>query len=102
MPVSNNKYYLAFLEAIFPENSESSRYRLKVIDRDGSNSQIIFPFNDMQGLEPQNIFTSPCDDQQSCQIGFIYQGNLWIVTMNEQINIHQITGDGLLTRIEWK
>ena len=97
-----DKYQIGFLEAIFPENSESSRYRFTVSDRDGSNSQTIFPLDDMQGLEPQKIYSSPCTDDQICQLGFIYQGNLWIINMNDQFSTHQITGDGLITRIEWK
>ncbi len=97
-----DKYQIGFLEAIFPENSESSRYRLLISDRDGSNSQIIFPPDDMQGLEPQKIYSSPCLDDQICQLGFIYQGNLWIINLNNQFSNHQITGDGLITRIEWK
>jgi hypothetical protein len=97
-----DKYQIGFLEAIFPENSESSRYRLLISDRDGSNSQIIFPPDDMQGLEPQKIYFSPCSDDQICQLGFIYQGNLWIINLNNQFSTHQITGDGLITRIEWK
>ncbi len=31
-------YQVAFLQAIFPDQSETSRYRLVVMDRDGSNS----------------------------------------------------------------
>mgnify|MGYP001765916633 CR=1 FL=1 len=101
-PENKDKYQVGFLEAIFPENSESSRYRLLVSDRDGSNSQSIFPLDDMQGLEPQKIYSSPCSDDQICQLGFIYQGNLWIINLNNQFSTHQITGDGLITRIEWK
>ena len=93
---------LAFLKAIFPESSNSSRYRLMISDRDGSNSQAIFPLEDMQGLEPQEIHSSPCLEGQICQVGFIYQGNLWILNLNNQYPTHQITGDGLITRIEWK
>lgn len=97
-----DNYRLAFLKAIFPENSNSSRYRLLVSDRDGSNSQVVFPSEDMQGLEPQEIYSPPCTSEQICQLGFIYQGNLWVVDMNNLYTTHQITGDGLITRIEWK
>jgi len=99
---NKENYQLGYLGAIFPENSESSRYRLLISDRDGSNSQVIFPLGDMQGLEPQKINSSPCTDEQICQLGFIYQGNFWIVNLNDQFSTHQITGDGLITRIEWK
>ncbi len=101
-PETINNYKLTYLEAIFPENSESSRYRLIVSDRDGSNSKVVFPPNDMQGLEPQRIYSSPCSEPQICLLGFIYQGNLWFASLNQQLSTHQITGDGLITRIEWK
>jgi hypothetical protein len=55
----------------------------------------------MQGLEPQKIHSSPCSNEQICQVGFIYQGNLWIIDMNNEHTTHQITGDGLITRLEW-
>lgn len=98
---NTDSYRLVFLQAIFPESSNSSRYRMVISDRDGSNSKTIFPVDDMQGLEPQEIHSSPCEVGQSCQVGFIYQGNLWIVNLNNQYTTHQITGDGLITRIEW-
>jgi len=97
-----NDFRISFLQAIFPESSDSSRYRLMMVDRDGSNSTRLFPNEDMQGLEPQEIISSPCEPDNSCQIGFLYQGNLWILTYTNQYTVHQITGDGLITQIEWK
>ena len=44
-------YEVAYLQAIFPEQSETSRYRVVVMDRDGSNRRTIFPANDAPGLE---------------------------------------------------
>lgn len=99
---NSNQFKIAFLQAIFPESSDSSRYRLMMIDRDGSNSNRFFPTEDMQGLEPQEISISPCEVYLSCQIGFLYQGNLWILTYGNRYTVHQITGDGLITQIEWK
>lgn len=92
---------LFFLQAIFPENSETSRYQLVVSDQDGSNTSNIFPMEGMQGLEPQAIQKSPCDGEPACQLGLIYQGNLWFIEINDQFSSYQITGDGLITRIEW-
>ncbi|MDO9085879.1 MAG: G5 domain-containing protein [Anaerolineaceae bacterium] len=94
-------FQIAFLQAIFPDNSDSSRYQLMLSDRDGSNLQRIFPIDDMQGLEPQKIFVSPCNQDINCQLGFIYQGNFWIINLYEQLSTFQITGDGLITQIEW-
>ena len=93
---------LFFLQAIFPESSDSSRYRLMTSDRDGSNITKLFPMEEMQGLEPQKITSSSCKNNALCQIGLLYQGNLWIIDFSDQFTVHQITGDGLITQIEWK
>jgi len=98
---NNNQNQLFYLQAVFPENSETSRYQLVVSDQDGSNARNIFPSTGMQGLEPQNIIKSPCTKESSCQLGVIYQGNLWFIEMKDQFSSYQITGDGLITRIEW-
>ena len=96
-------YEVAYLQAIFPEQSETSRYRVVVMDRDGSNRRTIFPANDAPGLEPQVPMWAPdaIDGQAGDFIALIYQGNLWLVDSgNEQA--YQVTGDGLATRIDWK
>lgn len=97
----NDNYNLTFLQAIFPDSSESSRYRIMLSDRDGSNLQRLFPSEDMQGLEPQTIEKSPCDISNNCQIAFLYQGNIWLLNVTQQMTAFQITGDGLITKIEW-
>ncbi len=96
-----DNFNLAFLQAIFPDASESSRYRIMLSDRDGSNLNRIFPSEDMQGLEPQTIEKSPCDVSNNCQIAFMYQGNIWLLNVSQQMSAFQITGDGLITQIEW-
>src|SRR6266498_3010824 len=53
------EYQIAYLQAIFPEQSETSRYRVVVMDRDGSNRRTIFPANDAPGLEPQTPVWAP-------------------------------------------
>src|SRR6266540_4764446 len=53
------QYQIAYLQAIFPEQSETSRYRLVVMDSDGSNRRNIFPANDAPGLEPQTPVWAP-------------------------------------------
>src|SRR5215204_6272759 len=75
------QYQVAYLQAIFPEQSETSRYRVVVMDRDGSNRRTIFPANDAPGLEPQTLAWAPnvIDGQSGDFIALIYQGNLWRV-----------------------
>ncbi|MCK7522163.1 MAG: hypothetical protein MZV64_33040 [Ignavibacteriales bacterium] len=56
---ARRRYQVAYLQAIFPEQSETSRYRVVVMDRDGSNRRTIFPANDAPGLQPQTPVWAP-------------------------------------------
>ncbi len=98
----SNGYRIGFLQAIFPDQSNSSPYDLVVMDRDGANRQVIFPPEGSPGLDPQQIIWAP---QASTDLGglvaLVYQGNLWFVdTITHET--HQITGDGLASRLDWK
>ena len=97
------QFQLAYLQAIFPEQSETSRYRLIVMDRDGSNRRAIFPATDAPGLEPQSPAWAPgtIDGQSGYFVAIVYQGNLWIVDSGNG-QAFQVTGDGLVTRIDWR
>ena len=89
--------------AVFPFQSETSRYNLMVMDRDGSNKKLLFPFDGAEGLEPQAVVWSPdeLDETGNRAIGLVYQNNLWIVDSLTG-EAWQITGDGLTSRIDWK
>ena len=97
------QYQVAYLQATFPEQSETSRYRVVVMDRDGSNRRIIFPAIDAPGLEPQipAWAPDPIDGQAGDFLAIIYQGNLWLIDSGNG-QAYQVTGDGLVTRIDWK
>jgi resuscitation-promoting factor RpfB len=101
--VRERQYQVAYLQAIFPEQSETSRYRLVVMDRDGSNRREVFPANDAPGLEPQTPVWAPdaIEGQSGDFIAVVYQGNLWLVDSGNR-QAYQVTGDGLVTRIDWK
>lgn len=96
-------YQVAYLQAIFPSQSETSRYRVVVMDRDGSNRRTIFPANDAPGLEPQTLAWAPdvIEGQSGDFIALVYQGNLWLLDSGNG-QAYQVTGDGLVTRIDWK
>ncbi|MFN8388314.1 MAG: G5 domain-containing protein [Anaerolineales bacterium] len=97
------QYQVAYLQAIFPEQSETSRYRVVVMDRDGSNRQTVFPAKDAPGLDPQTPMWAPgqIEGQSGYFIAVVYQGNLWLIdTGNHQA--FQVTGDGLVTKIDWR
>jgi hypothetical protein len=97
------QYQVAYLQAIFPSQSETSRYRLVVMDRDGSNRRTIFPASDAPGLEPQTPAWAPdpIDGQSGDFIAVVYQGNLWLIDSGNG-QAYQVTGDGLVTRTDWK
>lgn len=96
-------YQVAYLQAIFPEQSETSRYRVIVMDRDGSNHRAIFPAKDAPGIDPQTLVWAPAaiEGQAGDFIAVVYQGNLWFVDSGNG-QAYQVTGDGLVTRIDWK
>jgi hypothetical protein len=98
-------YQVAYLEAIFSTQSETSRYRLSIIDRDGSDRRVLFPDEGTPGLEPQLHWGawSPAAMPESGNyaIAVIYQGNLYIVDTFSGAAV-QVTGDGLTTRVIWK
>lgn len=95
-------YRVAYLRALFPEQSDSKRYRLWVMDRDGSNSKVIFPPEDRQGLDPQQVvWSSKAFTNDHYWLGVNYQGDLWLVD-SESGEAQQITGDGSISRVDWK
>lgn len=103
LPTGEKAYQVAYLQAIFPDQSETSRYRLSLMDRDGSNNRILFPTEGMGGLEPQEVVWSPrvMPESGHYAIALIYENNLWLID-SETGEARQITGDSLTTRIDWK
>lgn len=87
---------IAYLQAIDPLDSVISRYRLAIMDRDGSNSRVIFPPEGQPGLQPQVITWSP----DGRQIALVYQGNLYLIDLTSGI-ARQITGDGRSSTPRW-
>ena len=103
-PNGNEKnYQIAYLQSIFIEQSDTSRYRLMIMDRDGSNKKMLFPPSDSNGIEPQLPVWAPAniEGQANDFIAVIYQGNLWLIDSGNG-ETYQVTGDGLLSKIDWK
>ncbi len=105
-------YQLAYLQALFPDQSETSRYRVTVMDRDGSNRRSIFPPEETTGLEPQQHWGawSPSEmpvaegstlETTGYALAVLYQGNLWLVNTSSG-EAFQVTGDGLTTGLIWR
>ena len=102
-PAEESDFKVAFLQAIFPDQSDSSRYKLVIMDRDGSNRSVLFPPEGSAGLAPQTPVwsPSPTGSELGDYIGFIYQGNIWLIdTITGKTQ--QITGDGLVSKLDWK
>jgi hypothetical protein len=89
-------YTFAILQAIEPLESETSRYRLLVMDRDGSNIQSIFPPIGELGLEPGKIIWAP----DGKQIATLYQNNLWVIDPILGIT-QRTTADGQTIAFDW-
>jgi hypothetical protein len=103
-PIQNRTYEqgynVAFLQAIRPLESDRSKYRLMISDRDGSNLQALFPAEGETGLSPSDtgeIKWSP----DGSQIALIYDGNLWIIDATTGQG-QQLTGDGQVTAVDWR
>jgi hypothetical protein len=101
--VTENAYQIAYLQAVFPEQSDNSPYRLMVMDRDGSNRRELFPKAGAPGLDPQRVIWSPLGSSgvNGLMIAVVYQGDIWLVNLADG-QAQQITGDGLTVRIDWK
>jgi hypothetical protein len=97
----DGSYRVAFLQAIFPERSDSSRYRLELMDQDGSNQQMLYPDEGGEGLAAQEVTWSPKTMEDGLYaLAVIDAGNLWLVETDG--SAHQVTGDGSVSRVDWK
>jgi hypothetical protein len=109
-PSGEQSYQVAYLQASFPDQSETSRYRIMVMDRDGSNRQFLFPAEGTQGLIPQREWgawsPAPMPETGHNALAVIYQGNLWLVDAGagqaQNPAAWQITGDELTSRVVWR
>lgn len=99
---NGSSFKVAYLQAIFPTQSKTSRYQLEIMDSDGENQKLLFPAEGQTGLQPQTPVWSPEPlDSGAYLISVIYEGNLWIIDTVSSL-AQQITGDGLTSRVDWK
>jgi hypothetical protein len=96
-------YYVAYLQALSPQQSDISRYQLVLIDRDGSNRRVVFPNPGSPGLEPQTPAWSPSAPSfvEGDFVAVLYEGNLWLIDAATG-EATQVTDDGLIQVIDWK
>jgi hypothetical protein len=104
-PAGENAYQIAFLQAIFPQQSDTSRYRLMIMDRDGSNQRVVFPSPDFPGIEPSKDWGTwspmPLENSGNYVIAVLYLGDIWLVD-SVTGESWQVTGDGMIDRILWQ
>jgi hypothetical protein len=97
-------YQVAYLQAIFPEQSATSNYRVALMDRDGSNQRLVFPPSDSPGLEPSRGWGAWSPEKLNGEGDFplavIYEGNIWILDPASG-SAWQVTGDGLVQGLDW-
>ena len=97
-------FQVAYLQAIFPEQSATSNYRVGLMDRDGSNQRLVFPASDSPGLNPSRGWGawSPKITQGSGNypLAIIYEGNIWILDPATG-DAWQVTGDGRVLALDW-
>jgi hypothetical protein len=94
--------YVAFLNAILPDQSEVSKYNLFVMDKDGSNQTKLYPGEGIQGLQAQTVYWEPIENPiDQPRLAFIAQGNLFLSDLQTN-TVKQVTGDGSIIKIEWK
>jgi resuscitation-promoting factor RpfB len=99
---TGKSYQVAYLQAVFPSQSATSRYRLVVMNADGTNQRLLFPAEGQPGLEPQALAWAPeVLPTGSDFIAAVYEGDLWIIDSTSGQS-QQVTGDGLTNNIDWK
>lgn len=96
-------YYVAYLQALLPQQSDTSGYQLVLMDRDGSNRRVVFPRPGSPGLDPQLPAWSPSAPSfvEGDFVAVLYEGNLWMIDAATG-EATQVTDDGLIQVIDWK
>jgi hypothetical protein len=100
---TERSYFVAYLQSLAPAQSETSGYKLVIMDRDGSNRRSVFPNSGSPGLAPQTPIWAPAplSYEEGDFLAVIYQGNIWLIDAATGA-VHQITGDGLIQKLDWK
>ncbi|MCD4802501.1 MAG: G5 domain-containing protein [Anaerolineales bacterium] len=103
-PSGEASFQVAYLQAVFPERSATSNYRVALMDRDGSNQHLVFPAIDKPGLQPSQGWGawSPEEFEAGTDypLAVIYEGNIWILNLGTG-DFWQVTGDGRVQGLDW-
>jgi Tol biopolymer transport system component len=88
---------IVFGVADTPYASEASRYRLDLMDRDGSNRTKLFPAAEAVGLDGLPEFAAAPDGRN---LLIIYQGDLYALNLSTNL-ARRLTADGTISRPRW-
>jgi hypothetical protein len=88
---------IALGRARSPYASQTSGYDLYVMDRDGSDRDLIFPAAEEIGLQYPEMAWGPQGDH----IVVVYQENLFLIRLTER-DIYQLTDGGGVTAVVWQ
>jgi hypothetical protein len=99
LPSGEVAYRVAFLQAASPLESETSSYRLQVMDRDGSNLRQLFPGSGEPGLSQEDL-SPPVWSPSAQELAIVYRGDLWIVDALSGTAM-PVTGDGQASAVDW-
>ncbi|MCW5886804.1 MAG: G5 domain-containing protein [Anaerolineales bacterium] len=91
---------VVFLRAFTPSQSEISSYELMVLSPESGQTLSLFPPQGAAGLQPQRVAWSP-SSAAGPMIAFVYQGNLWVANVLTG-EARQLTGDGLVSALDWE
>jgi len=88
---------IAFGRARIPYTSQTSTYDLYLMDRDGSDRRLLFP---QDSGEPGLDYPAAVWDPAGGRMLVLYQGDLWLVTVDGQAR--RATEDGAITLAQWR
>ena len=90
---------IIFGEADTPFASDVSRYRLFIMDRDGSNHTLLFPAADSIGLDGLPDYDLSPDNKS---LIVVYQGDLYMIDItSSNITTRRITAEGTASHPKW-
>lgn len=98
---SDGTIALAYLTAVHPLQSETSRYRIAVAEMNGANARVVYPSEGAIGVEPQRVVWAPADSRSESWLAFLQDGNVWLINPFTGI-YNQITIDQSVEKILWE
>jgi hypothetical protein len=95
--ISPERPSILYGRAIIPFQSASSRYRLCIIDLDGSNQHCFYPPENEPGIEIPIWLWNPNGEY----IAFITNGDIQIINIVDW-TFQSLTDEGQITQFDWK